>query len=1154
MNVRLLILIAVFLYLSTLSFSEISYISGCTVINSPGTYLLTSDINGDDYKEQIEATYACILINSSDVFLDCQGHTIKRSSSYIRGIGIFTKYTTNVVIANCKVEHYDNCGFDIYSSTNSTLINNIAHNNIFGFCIRSSTNSILINNIADNNGDGVYNGEGFDISFSTNSTLINNTAINNSIGGFSISFSTNSTLINNTAINNSRGGFYISYSTTNSVLINNTAINSGCGFYIPSLDDFGFPIPPSTNFTIINNTAINNRHGFCISSFNFTLINNTAINNSWDGFYIDYSVNFTLINNTANSNSRNGFSILFSTDFTLLDNAMCYNNRSDINLTNASLQRESNNMCDKVEDDQHIFQCTYKCPEQKKNQGELPAGEKQPEKPEEKPEKPPQTRTDCPYGTVEKQGVVLCKPIGIPNDTSCKNGWPAHEGSKIFLNEENFACDLFEVTRPDIMNLTEEALNCCLNDCSGKCHSLCNVAYRYSGFDKTISDDTLKKCVALYEIYGNGPAARYMQEYYYNELNCFGYFERGSYQTSCFDNVHNITKSLSCRRPTASYPKSWVSDNEVEKNLCYFSDLPAHVNLNILSTGTCVDYSVATTTLLRLSGFKKEDVYTVASITANGGHAYNLVRFPGDGKYTIIDTVGNNPMVYSPGNLPGSWWPYCEFGANNCYNDAGQSLCPQKADIYGCTGCEETDFLYYRCNGSTVQQLHQNANCEYEWKDIKKCDYGCAAGVCKKPPCSSQYLDEFRCSGDYVERKYRYQDCSVAWRTVDYCEYGCSNGECLKPSCKPGPVGEPRCVYLGTMVAVDYQESDCTIKTRYLESCPYGCENGKCKKPSKQSSENRELLPTCEPQNVFKCEGSKVVQEITREDCTHEKKEVEYCQYGCSNGVCKSPPEKRCTPGFTYSGKSICKGNDVLSEYITENCTLTYVYSHSCPLGCDNGECLDYYSNTTVDIEVEKTAPQLITLGDVMEVNITVKNKAKLPVVVSVREKIGEADAIEPELVYPAADADLIAARSPYFYWYLTLDPLSQQTVSYKIRPLKVGDYIFSPTVVTFDQMDKKFYSNTLVTNVLRKENNICEPEKGENSITAPDECPSGSKDNLCDLKSDGKCDPDCKTGDPDCNSPLNPKNNLCCPLPLIFAVLILLYLSITNQTSSYRF
>lgn len=50
--------------------------------------------------------------------------------------------------------------------------------------------------------------------------------------------------------------------------------------------------------------------------------------------------------------------------------------------------------------------------------------------------------------------------------------------------------------------------------------------------------------------------------------------------------------------------------------------------------------------------------------------------------------------------------------------------------------------------------------------------------------------------------------------------------------------------------------------------------------------------------------------------------------------------------------------------------------------------------------------------------------------------------------------------------------------------------------------------------------NQICEPEKGENHGTCVQDCPSGGKDRYCDGMEDGVCDPDCSLEDDiDCKS-----------------------------------
>lgn len=49
--------------------------------------------------------------------------------------------------------------------------------------------------------------------------------------------------------------------------------------------------------------------------------------------------------------------------------------------------------------------------------------------------------------------------------------------------------------------------------------------------------------------------------------------------------------------------------------------------------------------------------------------------------------------------------------------------------------------------------------------------------------------------------------------------------------------------------------------------------------------------------------------------------------------------------------------------------------------------------------------------------------------------------------------------------------------------------------------------------------NNICEIDKGENFVSCPSDCKSGSSDNYCDKVLDGICDPDCsKDADIDCS------------------------------------
>ena len=140
------------------------------------------------------------------------------------------------------------------------------------------------------------------------------------------------------------------------------------------------------------------------------------------------------------------------------------------------------------------------------------------------------------------------------------------------------------------------------------------------------------------------------------------------------------------------------------------------------------------------------------------------------------------------------------------------------------------------------------------------------------------------------------------------------------------------------------------------------------------------------------------------------------------------------------------------------------------------------------DVEVTKTAPSQINLGENLKVTITVTNKLNQQIIATLRESIGDAQAIEPQLITPRLEPGMIAARPPYFEWSLIIDANSQKEVSYTIRPNKVGYYTFSPsTVITSD--GKTFYSNTLSTQVVCNKNGVCEEGYGEDYTNCPEDC-----------------------------------------------------------------
>jgi hypothetical protein len=212
-------------------------------------------------------------------------------------------------------------------------------------------------------------------------------------------------------------------------------------------------------------------------------------------------------------------------------------------------------------------------------------------------------------------------------------------------------------------------------------------------------------------------------------------------------------------------------------------------------------------------------------------------------------------------------------------------------------------------------------------------------------------------------------------------------------------------------------------------------------------------------------------------------------------------------------------------------------------------------------IEIKKSAPQEIRIGELANITIEVINNYHEALSVILREVINFGIPIEKEnLIQPqnitekknvtiihgvtwlhrdgkcevgcvskdkicdpdckcsAAEdldcADFLAPLSPYYEWKFALNNNETKIISYLIKPFGIGIMRISPTIA--ETKLGKFYSNPLEIKVRCNGNGIC--EKNENFKNCQEDCPSGSKDGHCDKVKDGICDPDCpKEVDPDC-------------------------------------
>jgi hypothetical protein len=205
---------------------------------------------------------------------------------------------------------------------------------------------------------------------------------------------------------------------------------------------------------------------------------------------------------------------------------------------------------------------------------------------------------------------------------------------------------------------------------------------------------------------------------------------------------------------------------------------------------------------------------------------------------------------------------------------------------------------------------------------------------------------------------------------------------------------------------------------------------------------------------------------------------------------------------------------------------------------------------SAANLRVTKTAKHTIVIGEVLEVKIVITNLENYEIPVSVKEHITNADPVDPPNFYEREKCPYTFCIEPdYYMWNVTLPSNSTYTITYKIKPLSFGNFVIPPTEVK-TLSGETFYSDSLAIIVQCKSNGKCESNLGENYFTCPEDCPSGSADNVCDLIKDGKCDPDCEPGtDPDCLAPTTttlPPSPLTQPaLPFYYIAIIFIFIAV---------
>lgn len=220
-------------------------VSECINITGPGDYLLTADLTGAPNPLVYPV---CIKINSSDVSLDCQGHSFTSTSSPQMAIAILS--SENVTVKNCMIQGYYH---GIYSSHVDSLLlqNNTLYDGYSGVVFAHTTNSLISGNSAFNNTFG------FSIQDQSNfNRYEENSAYNNTQDGFYIYNSHNSNFTKNSAIYNLYYGFHLYYADYDRFTQNNMTKNGySSTYYLSQLVDGAWEEQYSESFGVQYSTG-----------------------------------------------------------------------------------------------------------------------------------------------------------------------------------------------------------------------------------------------------------------------------------------------------------------------------------------------------------------------------------------------------------------------------------------------------------------------------------------------------------------------------------------------------------------------------------------------------------------------------------------------------------------------------------------------------------------------------------------------------------------------------------------------------------------------------------------------------------------------------------------------------------------------------------
>lgn len=339
----MLVPMRIFLLFILLFMSASFALTNCSIINSPGIYTLTNDAIGSLQTGDSHVPFACMIINSNDVSLDCLGFSISDNGTTLRHAGVFLNSSfNNISVKNCNILTQYNYSIYVQNTTNAIFSNNIM-NGSYGAAanVVNSTNvSFIGNSVSNFTFDGFRATNSSNLIFSINN-ISNATAL---FYGFLLQNITSSNLSNNSLISGANGTGFSVYLSDNLKLENNSVYNISIGYDLLTSSNiylFGnkgnyseedmYDFASISNLSVLNNSAINCGNGDDYSCYDFMYCSNASASHNFGSTATYSSIrifstdDFNLSSNLA-VNSFVGVEISSSMNSSVLSNNISHNN------------------------------------------------------------------------------------------------------------------------------------------------------------------------------------------------------------------------------------------------------------------------------------------------------------------------------------------------------------------------------------------------------------------------------------------------------------------------------------------------------------------------------------------------------------------------------------------------------------------------------------------------------------------------------------------------------------------------------------------------------------------------------------------------------------------------------------------------------------